>query len=79
MLNELGRKYRCDKVDQNFLREVVIPRIAYSSHVNDEFFEKAPFPTRRAGLEFVGQVFDENDITVEEHIRVLKNSINKKI
>ena len=63
------------QVDQNFLREVVIPRIAYSFHVNDEFFEKAPFPTRRAGLEFVGQVFDENEETVEEHLDALKGAL----
>jgi hypothetical protein len=49
------------QVDQNFLKEVIWPRVAYSTHTNDEFFAKSPFPERRVGKEFVGDVFDEND------------------
>ena len=47
------------QVDQNFLREVVWPRVAYSTYTHDEFFAKSPFPTKRQGDEFVGQVYDE--------------------
>ncbi len=64
------------QVDQNFLKEVVFPRVAYSVHTHDEFFAKAPFPTKRVGLEFVGQVFDENEQTVQQHIEVLKRGLS---
>lgn len=50
------------QVDQNFLREVVYPRVAQFSIVHDEFFQKIPFPTPRVGREFVGLAYDENDI-----------------
>lgn len=50
------------QVDQNFLREVVYPRVAQFSMVHDEFFQKIPFPTPRAGREFVGLAYDENDV-----------------
>jgi hypothetical protein len=60
------------QVDQNFLREKIYPLVKNTSFVHDEFFEKKRFPTNRINYEFVGQVFDENDITVEEHLKVLK-------
>ena len=63
------------QVDQNFLKEVIVPRVAYSFCVHDEFFAKSPFPTKRNGLEFVGQVFNENEETVEEHLKVLQGAI----
>jgi len=37
-----------------------------------KFFNKKPFPTTRNGLQFVGQVFDENDITPIEHLNILR-------
>lgn len=64
------------QVDQNFLKEIIAPRIAYSFHVHDEFFVKAPFPTKRVGLEFVGQVFDENEQTVQQHLEALKRGLS---
>ncbi len=60
------------QVDQNFLREKIYPLVYNTSFVHDEFFDKKPFPTKRKNYEFVGQVFDENDATVNEHIEVLK-------
>ena len=50
------------QVDQNFLREVVYPRVAQFSMFHDEFFQKIPFPAPRVGREFVGLAYDENDI-----------------
>lgn len=63
------------QVDQDFLREKIYNLVKDTSLVHDEFFEKKSFPTKREGLQFVGQVFDENDITVEDHINVLKAHI----
>lgn len=49
------------QADQNFLREVVWPRVAYSTLTHDEFFAKKDFPSKRVGLEFVGQVYNESN------------------
>lgn len=62
--------------DQSFLKHIIYPRIKNNVMVHDEFFEKYPFPTKRNGLEFVGQVFDENDETVKQHTKILKEAIN---
>lgn len=46
---------------------------------HDDFFDypnNRPFPIERNNYEFVGQVFDENDKTVEEHSQILKNYLN---
>jgi hypothetical protein len=62
--------------DQAFLREDIFPLIEHNSTVHDEFFlPNNPFPQKRRGLEFVGQVFDENDETVAEHIQALYAAI----
>ena len=42
---------------------------------DDEFFEMKKWPSPRNGLEFVGQVFDENEVTVAEHIESLKSHL----
>ena len=66
------------QVDQNFLKEVVYPEIKNNVMVHDEFFEKTPFPSPRKGLEFVGQVFDENEDTPAEHLEPLKTALGIK-
>jgi len=54
------------QVDQNFLREIIFPRVSQFAMIHDEFFQKSPFPTTRIGREFVGLAFDENDAPVAE-------------
>ena len=61
--------------DYQFFAESIIPRIQDDCLVHDEFFDGLPFPTKRQGLQFVGQVFDQNDITVDEHVEVLRKVI----
>jgi hypothetical protein len=52
------------QVDQNFLREIIYPLVKDHSIVHDEYFERKPFPTPRENLQdFVGQVYDENEVT----------------
>lgn len=63
------------QADQNFLREVVWPRVVYSTLTHDEFFAKMPFPTSRIGGEFVGQVFDENEKENAEYRNSLLESL----
>lgn len=58
------------QVDQVFLREKIYPMVKNISYVNDDFFEKKPFPTNRKNYEFVGDVFDENNIRHPEHWKV---------
>ena len=61
--------------DYKFLADVVMPRVEDNVLIHDEFFGGASFPTLRQNNEFVGQVFDENDNTVEEHVRALKEAL----
>lgn len=51
--------------DQNFLKDVIWPRVSYTTMAHDEFFLKNNFPTPRVDGEFVGQVFDDNDVPNE--------------
>lgn len=66
------------QVDQDFLTQVVWPveRMNGNYLNHDQFFQHLwggiPFPTVRDGLEFVGQVYDENDVVVSEHQEMLR-------
>ena len=62
--------------DYKFFAEAVMPYLDKDTIMtHDEFFEGRPFPTARSGLEFVGQVFDENDSIVPEHVAALKERL----
>jgi hypothetical protein len=64
------------QVDQNFLK-TLFPLVKPYAMVHDDFFEKKPWPTARIGLEFVGQVFDENETTIQEHLDVLEKYLRQ--
>lgn len=55
------------QVDQNFLRENIYPRVKNVAVVHDEFFEGKQFPVSRTNYEFVGDVFDGNNVRHPEH------------
>ena len=63
------------QVDQNFLREKIYPLVKYNSLVHDEYHsyntDKKPFPSIRKNKEFVGDVFDENDVRHPEYHKSL--------
>ena len=63
--------------DYEFFASLMAVRIKDNCIVHDEFFGGRPFPVRRQNYEFVGQVFDENEKTVEEHIRILLEHTNE--
>ena len=63
------------QVDQIFLRDYIYPLVKDDAFVHDEFFEKRPFPTKRNNLEFIGEVYDENDNVTEEHREVLRSAL----
>ena len=65
------------QVDQEFLRDVVYPKVKDNSFTHDEFFVKYRFPTKRDGLFFIGEALTENDEPLHpEHSEVLKQHIN---
>jgi len=69
--NEYGNDYI-------FFAELVLPAVGDNVIVHDEFFDKKPFPVPRKNYEFVGQVFDENENTIEEHVEVLRKYLGGK-
>ena len=67
-------------IDQDFLREVIYPLVKDKSMEHSEFSlrfggEIRPFPYIRNNYEFVGDVFDENDIRHPEYWKIIKNVI----
>lgn len=67
------------QIDQEFLANYVWTKTRRMMTHDDGFWTHLwggkPFPSPRNGLEFVGQVFDENDITVAEHQNVLMKAL----
>jgi hypothetical protein len=63
------------QVDQNFLKEKIYPIVKNSSFVHDEFMNyeisKKPFPNQRNDREFVGDVFDENDVRHPDYYKFI--------
>ena len=62
-------------IDYNFFISVLYPLIGNDKIVHDEFFEKCNFPSKRIGYQFVGEVFDEHNQTVQAHVDGLKAAI----
>ena len=59
---EYNNKYQ---VDQNFLREIIYPKVFDKAIVHDEFFQHSLFPAnapQRTSTNFVGQVYNEKDL-----------------
>lgn len=64
--------------DQEFLKTMVYPLVINNSIEHSEFNisfggEIKPFPTQRNNYEFVGDVFDENDIRHPDYWKLIKN------
>lgn len=76
-LTEQFEKGNYWQIDQNFLK-LLYPHVEKYAMIHDEFFSKRPWPTKREKLEFVGQVFDENENTVQEHLDILAHHIGSK-
>tara|TARA_R100000951_G_scaffold86008_3_gene73729 strand:+ start:184 stop:852 length:669 start_codon:yes stop_codon:yes gene_type:complete len=66
--------------DYKFFAELIFPKLKTDDvMIHDEFFGGQPFPTKRDGLQFVGQVFDEKEKTVQEHITALSRVLNETL
>ena len=61
--------------DYKFFAEMIIPRLKNNIMTHDEFFDNKPFPCHRRDYEFVGEVFDENENSVPEHTRALREHL----
>jgi hypothetical protein len=63
------------QVDQNFLREKIYPIIKDNSFIHDEFMKfenwSKSFPNERKNKEFVGDVFDSNNVRHPEYYKFL--------
>jgi hypothetical protein len=63
------------QVDQNFLREKIYPIIKDNSFIHDEFMKfenwSKSFPSERKNKEFVGDVFDSNNVRHPEYYKYL--------
>lgn len=65
-------------IDQDFLKEVVYGLVKNTSMEHSEFSisygnEITKFPTNRENYEFVGDVFDENDMRHPDFWKIIKN------
>lgn len=61
--------------DYQFFAETLFLEIAEDKLTHDDFFEKKPFPTVRENQEFVGEVFDENDVRHPEHYLYIRKTL----
>jgi hypothetical protein len=80
-MNQLVKDFPMEniyEIDYKFFQEAVLPNLKQSQiMIHDEFFDGQPFPSPREHYEFVGQIFDENDHTVQEHVGVLKRYLKE--
>lgn len=65
-------------IDQEFLEQIVYPKIRKDCIVHDEFIVRRPFPKKRVGLEFVGEVFDQFNNPEPTGRAMLKNELEKR-
>lgn len=67
------------QTDQDFLSAMIYPIASKDAMIHASFCrieqDAKDFPSPRSGLEFVGQVFDENDLTVAEHQNMLMKAL----
>lgn len=71
-------KFHRKGIDQDFLQEIVYPFVKDSALEHSEFNLNfggvtKPFPTIRNNYEFVGDVFDENEIRNPDYWKIIKN------
>ena len=77
---ESWNQYQRKGIDQDFLGRCVYPLVVNNAMEHSEFNlrfggEIRPFPTIRNNYEFVGDVFDENDVRHPDYWRLIKNVI----
>lgn len=76
-LIERWNQYHKKGIDQEFLSKVY-PMIKDYAFEHSEFGlnyggDTRPFPTQRVNYEFVGEIYDENDVRNPDHWKLIKN------
>lgn len=79
-LIEKWNRYQRKGCDQDFLGQVIYPLVKNISMEHSEFGlkygnETKQFPSIRIDYEFVGDVFDENDVRNPNYWKIIKNQI----
>lgn len=74
---ERWNKYHKKGIDQEFLSKVY-PMIKDYAFEHSEFGlnyggNTRPFPTQRVNYEFIGEIYDENDVRNPDHWKLIKN------
>lgn len=74
---ERWNKYHKKGIDQEFLSKVY-PMIKDYAFEHSEFGlnyggDTRPFPTQRVNYEFIGEIYDENDVRNPDHWKLIKN------
>lgn len=74
-------KYERKGIDQDFLGEIVYPLVKSNALEHSEFnlnfgAQTRRFPNERINYEFVGDVYDENDLRHPEYWKIIKNITN---
>ena len=77
LIEDWGR-YERKGIDQDFLGKIIYPLIKNNAIEHSEFGLKygneiKSFPSKRNNYEFVGEIYDENDIRNSEHWQIIKN------
>ena len=77
LIENWGR-YERKGIDQDFLGEIIYPLVRDTSLEHSEFGlnfggNTVSFPNERIDYEFVGDVFDENEIRHPDYWRLIKN------
>jgi hypothetical protein len=71
------RSFHQKGLDQAFLSKIVYPLIEDDVLIHSEFVrfegeQVRPFPSQRRGLKFVGEIFNEDGTTKDEHVLASK-------
>lgn len=72
LLNSFNKENKYG-TDYEFFFQKLYPLIKNDKIVHDPFFDKIDFPTKRENLEFVGDVFDENNNRHPEYYKLILN------
>jgi hypothetical protein len=80
-MNELLKGWRRNhywQADQEFLGHTVYEIARNDCVVHDEFFDHKPFPTKRAGYEFVGESVNEKDERYPKALQQLHEYLGRR-
>lgn len=60
------------QVDQNFLTQLIWSKVKDNCMIFDEYYGGFKYPTKRVDYEFIGDVFDENDVRHPDYWKIIQ-------